>query len=179
MIEFLQSFYYNHPWSHVVIGMWHKYPNPSCSHVTSVDVLDRTFDPKTGLVRTERIIGCKQNAPAWVIKLFGGSEQAFVREISFIDAANQTATITSTNLSLSQVATCNEQIHYSPASHDRTMFTQSAEISARMSWRTAADSLEKWLLQRFQQNAQLGKAGFSDVLVRLWEERQQLAACAS
>ncbi|KAJ7462799.1 PRELI-like family-domain-containing protein [Mycena galericulata] len=174
---FSQSFNYEHPWSHVVIGMWHKYPNPKCSHVISIDVLDRTVDPKTGIIRTERILGCKQKTPGWIVKFFGGSEDAFVREISFVDPATQNATITSVNLSLSQFATCFERIQYSPAPGNRTSFTQTAEIQARMAlWRSAADGLEKWLVQRFEQNAHLGKLGFTDVLRALSEERQPAAA---
>lgn len=38
-------------------------------------------------------------------------------------------------------------------------------------WRSAADNLEKWLVQRFEQNAQLGKLAFTDVLRTLWEEK--------
>jgi hypothetical protein len=84
-------------------------------------------------------------------QLFGGSEDAFVREISFIDPATQNATITSVNLSLSQFATCYERIRYSPvASGKQTAFLQTAEIQARMAlWRSAADRLEHWLVQRF------------------------------
>ncbi|KAG6885703.1 hypothetical protein C0993_010875 [Termitomyces sp. T159_Od127] len=109
--------------------------------------------------------------------LFGGSEDAFVREISFVDPSTQNATITSVNLSLSQFATCFERIQYSPNSATRTNFSQTAEVQARMAlWRTAADRLERWLVQRFEQNAQLGKLGFTDVLRRLWEERQMQAA---
>jgi hypothetical protein len=37
-------------------------------------------------------------------------------------------------------------------------------------WRTVADKLENWLAVRFEQNAQLGKVGFSDVLHQLWED---------
>jgi hypothetical protein len=59
----------SHPWSHVVIGMWHKYPNPKCSHVVSVDVLDRSVDPETGIIRTERVLGCKQKSPTWILKV--------------------------------------------------------------------------------------------------------------
>ncbi|EDR15732.1 uncharacterized protein LACBIDRAFT_192412 [Laccaria bicolor S238N-H82] len=174
---FSQAFDYEHPWSHVVIGMWHKYPNSKCTHVVSVDVLDRSVDPKTGIIRTERVLGCKQKAPLWIVKLFGGSEDAFVREISFVDPASQNATITSVNLSLSQFATCFEQIQYSPISPHRTSFSQTAEIQARMAlWRSAADGLEKWLVQRFEQNAQLGKLGFTDVLRTLWEERHRVPA---
>ena len=46
--------------------MWHKYPNPKCTHVVSIDVVDRTIDPTTGIIRTERILGCKQKAPTWI-----------------------------------------------------------------------------------------------------------------
>ncbi|KAJ7042667.1 PRELI-like family-domain-containing protein [Mycena alexandri] len=192
---FSQTFNYEHPWSHVVVGMWHKYPNPKCSHVVSIDVLDRTVDPETGIIRTERILGCKQKTPTWIVKvrllrqsrsmcrltpvlqIFGGSEDAFVREISFIDPTTQNATITSVNLSLSQFATCFERIQYLPAPNNRTSFTQTAEIQARMTlWRSAADGLEKWLVQRFEQNAHLGKLGFTDVLRSLEERHPETAA---
>ncbi|KAI0724233.1 MSF1-domain-containing protein [Cerioporus squamosus] len=174
MHYFSQLFNYDHPWSHVVIGMWHKYPNPHCSHVMSIDVVDRSIDPQTGVIRTERILGCKQKAPVWIVKLFGGSEDAFVREVSFVDPATQTATITSVNLSLSQFATCYESIRYSPSPDGKTTFKQTAEIQARVAlWQSAANKLENWLVQRFEQNAHLGKLGFSDVLRQLWEARDQ------
>ncbi|TFK30754.1 MSF1-domain-containing protein [Coprinopsis marcescibilis] len=170
---FSQSFQYEHPWSHVVIGMWRKYPNPKCTHVVSVDVMDRSVHPETGIVRTERLFRCKQKAPAWIIKVFGGSEDAYVREISFVDPATQNTTITSVNLSLSQFATCYEVVQYTPLTPNRTNFHQTAEIQARLAlWRSAADGLEKWLVQRFEHNAQLGKTAFTDVLRTLWEERQ-------
>lgn len=174
--------------------MWHKYPNPHCTHVQTIDVVDRTVDPETGIIRTERVLGCKQKTPTWIVKvcsflrfrllesspdlfnqLFGGSEDAFVREISFIDPATQNATITSVNLSLSQFATCYERIRYSPAvSGEKTAFLQTAEVQARMAlWRSAADRLENWLVQRFEQNAQLGKVGFTDVLQAMWNDAKE------
>jgi hypothetical protein len=59
----------SHPWTHVVIGMWHKYPNSKCTHVVSIDTIDRTVDPVTGIIRTERLMGCKQKAPIWIVKV--------------------------------------------------------------------------------------------------------------
>lgn len=111
-------------------------------------------------------------------QFFGGSDDAFVREISFINPATQEATITSVNLSLSQFATCYESIRYSPTTDGRhTTFHQTAEVQARMAlWRSVADKLENWLVQRFEQNAQLGKVGFTDVLKNLWEAKQQQLA---
>lgn len=59
----------SHSWAHVIIGMWHKYPNPHCSHVVTVDVIDRTIDPSTGIIRTERVLGCKQRTPTWIVRV--------------------------------------------------------------------------------------------------------------
>ena len=79
-------------------------------------------------------------------------------------------------MSMSQFATCVEQIEYSPVAGNRTYFTQTAEINARMAlWRSAADGLERWMVQRFEQNAHVGKLAFTDVLRQLWEERQMPA----
>ena len=115
-------------------------------------------------------------------KLFGGSEDAFVREVSFVDPASQTMTVTSVNLSLSQFATCLERIRYAPSQSaplERTSFSQTAEIQARMAlWRSMSDRMETWLGERFEQNELKGKLGFTDVLRSLWEgkEQQQMAA---
>lgn len=105
--------------------------------------------------------------------MFGGSEDAYVREVSFIDPIKQTATITGVNLNLSQYATCYEVIQYTPSSSDpaRTTFTQTAEIQARMAvWRTVADKVEQWLVNKFEENAALGRKGFLSVLEKThWE----------
>jgi hypothetical protein len=176
---FSQMFNYDHPWQHVNLGIWQKYPNPHCAHVVSVDVIDRTVDPKTGIIRTERVLGCKQAAPRWVVKLLGGSEDAFVREISFVDPSTQTTTVTSVNLSLSQYVTILECISYEPSPSDpntRTVFRQTAEIQARMSvWKSVGNQLEKFCSQRFGDNAKLGRDGLEHTLRLLWERQRQQA----
>jgi hypothetical protein len=97
-----------------------------------------------------------------------------------VDPSTQTTTISSVNLSLSQFATCHEKILYSPAPGGQTTFHQTAEIQARvMMWRTAADKLENWLAVRFEQNAQLGKAAFTDVLRQLWEDAKDTSPAST
>lgn len=60
--------------------------------------------------------------------------------------------------------------HSNPASS--TLFTQTAEISARGSlWKSVADKLEVVSLERFVANAALGKEGFEGVLSRLREKK--------
>ncbi|KAF8592009.1 MSF1-domain-containing protein [Ramaria rubella] len=172
---FKTSFNYDHPWTHVQLGIWHKYPNPHCTHVLTVDVLDRSIDLNTGIVRTERILGCKQKAPIWIVKLLGGSEDAFIREVTFVDPVSQRTSIVSRNMSLSQYVTCLERIQYIPEpSHpeEKTLFTQTAEIQTRAAiWRSLANKLEEWSCERFGDNARLGRMGLESVLRNLWESK--------
>jgi hypothetical protein len=50
------------------MGIWVKYPNEHSGHITSVDVLSRTFLPD-GTLRTERLIAIRQHAPRWIMKV--------------------------------------------------------------------------------------------------------------
>lgn len=63
-----------------------------------------------------------------------------------------------------------------PSPNDRqlkTVFTQSAEIQARLAvWRSLSDRMEQWMAERFAQNAQKGRLGFSDVLRSLWDGKE-------
>ena len=60
---------YSYPWSLVSAANWQKYPNEHCSHVQHVDVLNRTVDPKTGVLTTERLITVNQNVPTLIMKV--------------------------------------------------------------------------------------------------------------
>ncbi|KZP00665.1 MSF1-domain-containing protein [Calocera viscosa TUFC12733] len=171
---FSNAFHYDHPWANVQMGMWQKYPNPQCAHVISVDVLNRSVDPQTGIIRTERLLGCKQAAPAWAVKFLGGTADAYVREVSFVDPHSKTTTIHSVNLSLSDYLTVVEKITYVPSiafPKTRTTFRQTAEIQARPKlWTSVGAKIELMSLDRFKQNAIRGKEGFEGVLRKLFGE---------
>ncbi|CDS05727.1 YDR185Cp-like protein [Lichtheimia hyalospora FSU 10163] len=160
---------YSYPWSLVSAANWQKYPNEHCSHVQHVDVLNRTVDPKTGVLTTERLITVNQNVPTLIMKLLGcnGSEQ-YVREISIIDPKEKTLTMTSQNLTMSNLLSVNETIVYREHPHDKqkTQFTQQAAISAGSIVSRWANVIEDFSLKRFQQNAAVGREGFSKVLER-------------
>jgi hypothetical protein len=60
---------FEHPWDRVTLASWRKYPNDNSQHVLHVDILSREVCPKTGVLKTERLITCKQNVPSiieWV-----------------------------------------------------------------------------------------------------------------
>lgn len=107
--------------------------------------------------------------------MLGGSEDAFVREVSFVDPHTSRTTVTSVNLSLSQYITVLETISYTPSKSDpanKTDFRQTAEIQSRMSWKTVGDRLEAFSVDRFSKNAASGRLGFEYVLTSLCERRE-------
>ena len=63
--------------------MWHKYPNSKCAHVISIDTIDRTVDPVTGVIRTERLLGCKQKTPAWIVQVFFSRRSPCIHDLTF------------------------------------------------------------------------------------------------
>ncbi|KAJ9102375.1 hypothetical protein QFC21_002775 [Naganishia friedmannii] len=177
---------YQYPWSTTTIGFWSKYPNPYSTHVLSIDTLSRSVDEETGVLRTERLIKARQGVP-----MLGVSEDAWVREIVWVDPIAKITSTVSINMSLSEYVQCIELISYtrdpsSPQPSSSTLFTQRAHISSPPSGlapyapstgpgqplsksmsrilRKVGAKLESSSVERFGMNAGTGKRGFEGVL---------------
>ncbi|KAG0025128.1 hypothetical protein BGZ82_010203 [Podila clonocystis] len=166
---------FNHSWAEVTAANWMKYPNEQCPHVIAVDVLDRHVDPETGVLRTERLLTCNQNAPALVLKFLGGSTLSYVRETSELDPKTKKLTMRTQNLSMCNVLTINETVTYTvnPKDESSTMFKQEAQIVAGSALSRFSSYVEDFCLTRFRDNAAVGRAGFEMVLEKLNKARQE------
>ncbi|KAF9583607.1 hypothetical protein BGW38_009054 [Lunasporangiospora selenospora] len=160
---------FDHSWAQVTAGNWMKYPNEQCPHVVAVDVLDRHVDPETGVLRTERLLTCNQNAPAWILRFLGGSTVSYVRETSELDPKTKTLVMQTQNLSMSNVLSINEKVTYIPNPQDEssTLFKQEAQITAGPALSRFSSYVEDFCLTRFRDNAAVGRAGFEMVLEKL------------
>jgi hypothetical protein len=90
-------------------------------------------------------------------------------------------TMDSKNLTLSNILSCEESITYTehPSCPEKTLFTQQATISAGSTVSRMASMIEDWSVKRFQQNAVIGREGFSKVLekfVILAEAKEEATA---
>ncbi|KAI9315612.1 PRELI-like family-domain-containing protein [Dichotomocladium elegans] len=159
---------YNYNWSQVSAANWQKYPNENSPHVKHVDVLNRTIDPQTGILITERLFTVTQNVPALILKIMGSGTTHYVREISTIDPRTKTLTMKSINLTMSNILRVEETIRYEehPLDEQKTRFTQQAAISSGSLMSRWGNLLEEFTLRRFQQNAATGREGFHKVLER-------------
>lgn len=158
---------FKYPWAAVTCANWKKYPNEITTHVESVDVLRREVDPVTGVLRSERLITCRQSAPAWISAVIGGDGFSYVREVSEVDPKAQTLVMRSQNLTFNEVLKVFETVKYTKSSKNpkETEFYQEACISAQFG--KLCNRLEDFCADRFMQNAKLGRSAFELVLQRL------------
>lgn len=170
MKVFSNTVTYNYSWDEVSTANWQKYGpwNNKSEHVIAVDTLSRTVDPETGILRTERLITCKQTAPEWMKSIMGNCmEESFVFEASYVDPHARTLTMVSQNLTWSNLVNVQEEVVYKPVAGgaSATEFVQSARITALCGgWQRIKNSIEDTLVTRFHENAIKGKEGFERVL---------------
>jgi len=132
----------------------------------AVDTVSRTVDPDTGILRTERLITCRQSAPDWLKSLMGGCmDESQVFETSYVDPRTKTVTMVSANLTWNNLISVQETVVYRPLNDHQTRFEQAAHITALCGgWQRIKNRIEDTLVSRFHENAVKGKEGFEAVL---------------
>jgi len=181
---FSSSYEFDYSWEEVSTNNWRKYCpwNNKAEHVLAVDTISRRIDPATGILRTERLITCKQNAPQWVLSILGGDTTSHVYEVSYVDPQAKKVTMCSTNMTWSNLLQCRETVVYQPSarnSSDKTEFRQEAKIMAFCGgWQKIRNKIEESCIERFRENATKGREGFEMVLEMsrrvFGEERERL-----
>jgi len=178
MKVFSTSSDFNYSWDEVSTTNWIKYCpwNSKTPHVLSVDVLSRSVDPSTGILRTERLIACKQSAPRWLTTILGqgsSADESLVHEVSYVDPGSHTLTMCSVNMTFSHLLSVRETVQYMPHPESpaaRTLFHQRAEITALCGgWHGIKRRIEDFTVERFGQNAAKGREGFEMVLSKARE----------
>jgi hypothetical protein len=178
---FSSSYTFDYSWEEVSTNNWRKYCpwNDKAEHVLAVDTLSRNVDTATGILRTERLITCKQNAPQWLLSILGGDTTSYVYEVSYVDPKDKKVTMCSTNMTFSNLLQCRETVTYSPSSAGKTDFHQNARIVAFCGgWQKIRTKIEEVSVERFKENATRGREGFEAVLEMsrqmFAEEREKL-----
>lgn len=170
MKVFASSHEFDYSWDEVSVANWSKYSpwNDKSTHVIAVDTLNRQVDPSTGILRTERLITCKQSAPKWLNTFLGGQEMSHVYETSYVDLKNKKVTMCSQNMTWNDLISVHEIVVYRPsesAPTSRTIFDQHAKVIALCGgWQKIKNGIEEATVSRFGENAKKGREGFEAVL---------------
>ncbi|OAK99724.1 MSF1-domain-containing protein [Phaeosphaeriaceae sp. SRC1lsM3a] len=185
MKYFQQTVDFDYSWEEVSTSNWRKYGpwNEKTPHVIAVDTLSRTVDPVTGILRSERLITCRQSTPKWINTILGGQDTSMVYETSYVDPVAKKLTLCSMNMTWADLLNVRETCTYQPStsstsSAPRTTFSQRAEITALCGgWQKIRNSIEQFTVERFQQNAAKGKEGFEMVLEKarqVFQEQREI-----
>ena len=182
---------FDYPWEEVSTCNWRKYGpwNHKSEHVIGVDTLSRSLDPESNMLRTERLITCKQNTPQWVRTFLGSQDTSLVYEVSYVDLAAKKVTMCSQNMTWNELLSVQETVVYKPSEiSGKTAFHQHAKIIALCGgWQKIKNTIEDYTIERFKQNAARGREGFERVLAisrevfaeqREQRRREQQAATA-
>jgi len=95
----------------------------------------------------------------------GGNDTSIVFEISYVDPASKKVTMTSSNMTFSNVINVRETVVYKPLSEHKTQFVQQAKITAVCGgWQKIKNAVEEASVHAFSKNAQTGREGFESVL---------------
>lgn len=160
---------FDYSWAEVSTANWRKYCpwNEKTPHVLAVDTLSRNVDSETGILRTERLITCQQNAPKWMAPFIGSQNTSYVFETSYVDPKAQRVTMCSQNMTWSDLLSVQETVVYRPSESNKvkTEFDQTARITALCGgWDRIKAKVEQFTVDRFAQNAAKGREGFEMVL---------------
>ena len=95
----------------------------------------------------------------------GGSDTTHVFEISYVDPAEKKVTMTSSNMTFTNILNVHETVVYKPLSATKTQFLQQAKITAVCGgWQKIKNAVEEASVCQFSKNASTGKEGFESVL---------------
>eukprot|EP00732_Lithocolla_globosa_P006452 Lithocolla_globosa_v1_NODE_7504_length_938_cov_12.539071.p1 type:complete len:182 gc:universal NODE_7504_length_938_cov_12.539071:890-345(-) len=157
-----------HPFDHVSLASWRKYPNEKCTHVKSVDTISQRVE--NGILVTERLFSCRQPVPLIIERFFGLTEPMLIREVSYVDPASRTMTLKTRSLSYAKYGMVEETCVYSEDIHDasKTHFTQEARFHAFVGF--GFTDIEDLLVKNFKTNAIKGKQGLEIVIERIRQE---------
>jgi len=107
----------------------------------------------------------------------GGTDTSHVFETSYVDPASKQITMTSSNMTFSNILSVQETVIYKPLSPTRTQFVQDAKITALCGgWQKIKNAVEDASVTAFSENARKGKEGFESVLEmsrRVFREEKQ------
>jgi hypothetical protein len=112
-----------------------------------------------------------------VNSLLGGLDTSYVFETSYVDPVSKKVTMTSSNMTFSNILNVQETVVYKPLDATRTQFVQDAKITALCGgWQKVKNAVEEATVTRFSENARKGKEGFEAVLAmsrRVFSEEKQ------
>lgn len=164
---------FEHAWNDIILASWKKYPCSERKDVVQLDLMDRSFDPETGILKTTRVCQAKSNTPGWFNLIFGTPKWVYFVEQATIDPRNNTMKMESRNITFGRLLEMRETCIYTPHPKraDWTDLDQQATCKS-FTW-GAAPRIEEFCVGRFKANAERGQRVMEMAMGRIRQEAQE------
>ncbi|KAG0093841.1 hypothetical protein BGZ93_006589 [Podila epicladia] len=177
MVKFYQhTSSFEHAWDNVTYAFWLRYPNPFASHVLGCDVLDRSVDPATGVLRTTRLILKKGVLPRWGRNLIKNVDTYIIEE-SVVDPRTHIMVTRTKNLNHVRVMQVEETQTFTvhPENSKWTQVKTEARIISELRWGLTG-RVESFGINKFMDNSAKARKGMAHILERLRQNAAMAAA---
>lgn len=166
---------FNSSFAVLTAANWQKYPNQHSPHVVSVDTVDRQV--RDGVLHTTRLLQFSQPPPG-VLRWLGMPSISYFLEHSTLCPRTRSFTATTHNLSLRSIFCAEEQLTIS-ANREESRLEITASISYCGPMATAAGLVEQAAVDRFRQNAHVGRMALQSVVNKVLEQSASLGCSAA
>lgn len=155
---------HNHPWRHVCLGYWSRYPNPHSTHVYTVDTLESRV--VEGKLYTKRFILKNNPLPSWGEHFFSTRRVGLIEEC-VVDPSNNTMVAYVRNIGLTKFMGTTEKATFLPHPIDQTQTSVKKECWIDSSIFGFRSAIRKFGIERYKKNCILSTQGFEFVLDNL------------
>lgn len=166
---------FKHYWKDVFLASWKKYPSPRRPDIVSVDVINKEFDPETGILSTTRLVITERSVPWWLKPVFPSTRAIFVEEAK-VDPKNKIMKLYSKNITYDSILKTEETCTYTPSKENsnHTDFHQVCRVSSCVSGLTT--SIEDFVIKGFKTNSDKGKEIMESAIQLVENERMHLSS---
>jgi len=158
---------FKYKWDQVITAFWHRYPNPSSTHVLSEDVIERYV--KDGKLYTKRLLTKTNKIPPGAeLVLPAGTRKVYICEESVTDLDAQTLTTYTRNIGLTRIMMLEEKCVYKPsaAKVDETICERHAWVSSKITG--FARAIQVFRIERFKSNVSKTVKGYNFTLEKMF-----------
>jgi len=164
---------FKHPWADVSLASWIKYPCEKRPDLLCVELLEKIYNPETGVLTSKRLMVSKSQLPNWILRVFGCDGTIYFVEESTVDPILKKMVLKSRNLVFRNIIESEETCTYTvdPQNPKWTSFKQEMKVIATPF--AVSGTLEHYSVQKFLENAEKGRQIMEAAIERIKSETEQ------
>lgn len=158
---------FEYSWLQVVQAYWHRYPNPSSTHVLTEDTIKR--EVRDGKLYTRRLLSKTNPVPKWGERFYKNTPVKILED-SVLDLKSKTLITFTRNIGFKKIMKVDEIVEYKVQDDGHTLAVRRAYITSQVFGFSRA--IRALGVERFKSNCNKAANGFNYVLQRMFPNQE-------